>query len=393
MTNRQMRREGDGSAVWSVAVLAAVAITIASGLSVDTGADLWPSHQQMLATLDSWQGRWRWVLGDASEVTFYKHEFASVGLLAGAALAHWAQRHGKSWQGFAICYGTGRWPWLAAASLGGMVLANLLMVPYLHDGHWQPTFVASVSLPAAIVLLFGGGWKVTVVAAISGALLVTPLAALLVNSVCAPLGIPAVVGNVLAMAVASTVAFAMAHRIGLHPRPSLRANSGAPHGMARPRYGWWWGVRRVLADFSEAPFLGNELASAGLIAGVLLAAWLQPSGPFYGTGGLLALLCGQALASAVGVWVWRERWIRQGWYPTYIPIVSVVPACILTHGTSAAVVVMSALLGSLFTPPLAAILSARLPAYIHSYVGNLLAMAAGVLLIVPIVGWLLKETS
>ena len=73
----------------------------------------------------------------------------------------------------------------------------------VQDGSWQPTFVAAVSLPAAMVLLFGGGWKITGIAAASGALLVTPLALLLVNQVCAPLGLPAVIGNVLAMTLAS----------------------------------------------------------------------------------------------------------------------------------------------------------------------------------------------
>ncbi|MGE6333047.1 hypothetical protein [Stenotrophomonas sp. NPDC077659] len=310
-----------------------------------------------------------------------------MGLIGGAALAHWAHRRGKSWQGFPVCYGTGRGPWVAAASLGGLVLANVVFADALQDGRWQPTFVAAVSLPAAMVLLFGGGWKITCIGAASGALLVTPLALLLVNLVCAPLGLPAVVGNVVAMALSSAATFTLARRLGWRPVPAAPLPAPTVPAM---RHGWKWGMRRVLADFSEAPFMGNELASAGLIGGVLLAALIQPAGPFYGTGWLMALLCGQVLASAVGVWLWRERWIQHGWYPTYIPIVSVVPACILAHGASAVVVVLSALLGALLTPPVAAACSARLPAHVHPYIGNLLSMVAGVVLIVPAVGWLLK---
>ncbi len=374
--------------------LATFALVIVATLVVGWGAaspgQLWPDHAQMMGSLDTWAGRWRWWVGDASEVTFYKHEFASLGLIGGAALAHWAHRRGKRWQGFPICYGTGRWPWVAVASIGGLLLANLMFASTVQGGRWQPTFVAVVSLPAAMVLLFGGGWKITGIAAASGALLVTPLALLLVNQVCAPLGLPAVIGNVLAMALASAAAFVAARRLGWKPAP---AAPGSAPAAPVTRHGWQWGMRRVLADFSEAPFLGNELASAGLIGGVLLAALLQPAGPFYGTGWLMALLCGQALASAVGVWVWRERWMQRGWYPTYIPIVSVVPACILAHGGSAAVVVLSALMGALLTPPLAAACSARLPAHVHPYIGNLLSMAAGVLLIVPAVGWILKGAT
>lgn len=376
-----------GWVLFSATFALAIIVTMVAGWRTMPPGQLWPDHSQLMGSLATWAGRWRWWVGDASEVTFYKHEFASLGLIGGAAVAHWANRRGKSWQGFPICYGTGRWPWVAVASIGGLLLANMIFASTVQDGSWQPTFVAAVSLPAAMVLLFGGGWKVTGIAAASGALLVTPLALLLVNQVCAPLGLPAVIGNVLAMALASAAAFVAARRLGWKPVPAAPGPEPVVHVT---RYGWQWGMRRVLADFSEAPFLGNELASAGLIGGVLLAALLQPAGPFYGTGWLMALLCGQALASGVGVWVWRERWIQRGWYPTYIPIVSVVPACILAHGGSAAVVVLSALLGALLTPPLAAACSARLPAHVHPYIGNLLSMAAGVLLIVPAVGWILK---
>ena len=55
---------------------------------------------------------------------------------------------------------------------------------------WQPTFVAFVSLPAATVLMYGRGWKIAVVGAVLGALLVTPSSLLLVNFVFAPLALP-----------------------------------------------------------------------------------------------------------------------------------------------------------------------------------------------------------
>ena len=43
--------------------------------------------------------------------------------LLGAALAHWAHRTGRAWQGFAICYGTGLWPWLVAGlALGAAII-------------------------------------------------------------------------------------------------------------------------------------------------------------------------------------------------------------------------------------------------------------------------------
>lgn len=113
---------------------------------------------------------------------------------------------------------------------------------------------------------------------------------------------------------------------------------------------------------------------------------LNPASPFYGSGWLLQLLAAQTLASALGVLVWRRQWIARGWYPTYIPVVSVAPAAILVHGGSLTVIVLSASLGALLAPPLAVAISQRLPAYMHGYIGNVLSMAISTLLILPLIG-------
>jgi len=354
----------------------------------------WPSYGDMVSTLHEPVAWLRWVLGDISEVAFYKHEFASIGLLAGAYLAYWANRTGKAWQGFAICYGTGLWPWLITSSLLGLLLGNLLWGWTVSANDWQPTFVAFVSLPAAMVLMFGGGWKVTINGAIMGAVLVTPMCLLIVNYVCNPLQLPAVIGNVLGMASASVVAFlACRHCPGLvksgQPRkpPAVTATAVAKVSD----YGLVWTLRRVLADFSEAPFFGNEWASLGLLLGALLAYSLNPLSPAYGSDLLLHIIGGQALASAIGVLIWRRQWMLRGWYPTYIPLVSVVPATILAYGGSWQIIVSSALLGALLAPPLAVAIARRLPDDMHAYIANVLSMAISTLLIVPLIGLLFAQ--
>lgn len=352
----------------------------------------WPDYGHMVSSLPEPTAWLRWVLGDISEVAFYKHEFASIGLLAGAYLGYWANRTGKSWQGFTICYGSGLWPWLVTSSLLGLVLSNLLWGWTVTATSWQPTFAAFVSLPAAMVLMFGGGWKVAINGAIMGALFVTPMCMLIVNYVCNPLGLPVVIGNVSGMAIASIGAFILCRCV-----PSL-VTSAAPEQVAEeasipvtakaPDYGVVWSIRRVLADFSEAPFFGNEWASLGLIVGALLAFTLNPLSPAYGTGLLPQLLAGQALTSALGVLIWRRQWIARGWYPTYVPLVSVVPAAILTYGGDWQVIASSALLGALIAPPLACALAQRVPGHMHGFIGNVLSMAISTLLILPLVGWL-----
>ncbi|MCO7521383.1 MULTISPECIES: hypothetical protein [unclassified Pseudomonas] len=364
-----------------------ILVILAVLLAVSLVIGQWPDYAALAASLDQPLSRLRWIIGDISEVAFYKHELPALGLLLGAALAHWAHVRGYRWQGFAICYGTGLWPWLFTSSLLGLLLSHALWGWTLASGTWQPTFVAFVSLPAAMVLLFGGGWRVTLTGAMLGALLVTPASLLLVNYLCYPLQLPVVIGNVGGMALASVLAFSLCKYLPSLVRDALPAVT--PQAIARkPDYGVVWTLRRVLADFSEAPFFGNELASLGLLLGVLLAYVLAPGAPAYGSQLVIQIVAGQALASLVGVLFWRRQWMARGWYPTYIPIVSIVPAAVLTLGGQWQVVVTSAVLGALIAPPLAVAISQRLPGHIHGYVGNVLSMAISTLGIVPLVALL-----
>lgn len=379
-------------------LLMCVCVSLGTGVFIEvisgraaSWVGVWPDYAHMVANLHEPLARLRWIVGDISEVAFYKHELPAIGLLLGAALAHWAHRTGRAWQGFAICYGTGLWPWLVTSSLLGLVFSHVLWGWTLSASTWQPTFVAFVSLPAAMVLLFGGGWKVAINGALLGALLVTPASLLLVNYLCYPLGLPVVIGNVGGMAVASVLAFMLCRRFAglVRSTPPVDAPPPAPVvERAPPHHGVGWTLRRVLADFSEAPFFGNELASLGLLLGVLAAYLLSPAGPAYGSQLVLEMVGGQALASLIGVLLWRRQWMQRGWYPTYIPIVSVVPAAVLTLGGTWEVVVLSAGLGAVMAPPLAVAISQRLPSHLHGYIGNVLSMAACTLMILPLVGWL-----
>lgn len=379
-------------------LLMCVCVSLGTGVFIEvisgraaSWVGVWPDYAHMVANLHEPLARLRWIVGDISEVAFYKHELPAIGLLLGAALAHWAHRTGRAWQGFAICYGTGLWPWLVTSSLLGLVFSHVLWGWTLSASTWQPTFVAFVSLPAAMVLLFGGGWKVAINGALLGALLVTPASLLLVNYLCYPLGLPVVIGNVGGMAVASVLAFMLCRRFAglVRSTPPVDAPPPAPVvERAPPHHGVGWTLRRVLADFSEAPFFGNELASLGLLLGVLAAYLLSPGGPAYGSQLVLEMVGGQALASLIGVLLWRRQWMQRGWYPTYIPIVSVVPAAVLTLGGTWEVVVLSAGLGAVMAPPLAVAISQRLPSHLHGYIGNVLSMVACTLMILPFVGWL-----
>lgn len=382
------------SGIIMAAGLAVGAFSIWMALSyTDSNPGHWPRYSEMMAELPSPMSWLRWILGDITEVAFYKHELASFGLLLGAALGYWTSRYAPAWQGFSISYRSGLWPWLVTSSLLGLLLSNALWGWTLTADTWQPTFAAFVSLPAAMVLFFGGGWKVTLNGAVLGALLVTPACLLFVNFLCVPLGLPVVIGNVLGMALGSVAAFMLCRAIPVlvSRAPGSAPECAQPVATKTPDYGLLWTVRRVLADFSEAPFFGNEWASLGLLLGVLLAYGLNPLSPAYGSGLVLQLIAGQALTSLLGVTMWRHQWQIRGWYPTYVPLVSVVPAAVLTCGGSATVVVISAFFGALIAPPLACAIAQRLPTYVHPYIGNVLSMAISTLLIVPAIRfWLVN---
>ena len=128
------------------------------------------------------------------------------------------------------------------------------------------------------------------------------------------------------------------------------------------------------------------MGQPGHALGVVLAFTLNPLSPAYGSGLLLHMVAAQALTSLVGVIVWRGEWRKRGWYPTYVPLVSVVPAAVLTYGGGPGVMIVSAVLGALIAPPLACAIARRVPGYMHPYIGNVLSMAISTLLIMPVIG-------
>ncbi|MGT4069802.1 UNVERIFIED_CONTAM: hypothetical protein I5919_13295 [Aeromonas hydrophila] len=351
---------------------------------------LWPDSMLFTHESISFNDYFRWWLGDMTEATFYKNELASIGMLAGALLAYYASRRSLKWQGFPISYGTGLFPWIILSSITGLTVSNILWGWTLSEvGKWQPTFVTFVSLPATFVLMFGKGWKVALLGGVIGALLVTPCALILVNFICVPLELPTVVGNVSGMAIGSIIAVFFLRKIPLLSCDETMQKDVPEEAklVHEEDYGPKWTVRRILADFTESPFLGNEIASIGLILGIYVAAILNPSLPVYGSGLLVQVITAQALASAIGVVIWRKQWIKNGWYPTYIPVVSVAPAAVLMYGGTIPVIILSAAFGALIGPPLASAISEKLPKDMHPYIGNVISMAISTLLILPIVGF------
>ncbi|WP_327286766.1 hypothetical protein [Streptomyces sp. NBC_01198] len=102
----------------------------------------------------------------------------------------------------------------------------------------------------------------------------------------------------------------------------------------------------------------------------------------------MTVLIGQLITALTGVIIWRQRWLEAGFYPTFVPVVSLVPAAVLTYNGAMVPTVVAALVGALVSPPTAAAISARLPAGFHPFVGNVAATSICTALIVPLLSFL-----
>ncbi|WP_131737089.1 hypothetical protein [Actinomadura roseirufa] len=378
----------DVLALWGAAAgCAAAAALLAAVLT-----DLRPSLPAISAGYTSWHlgygdPDWYlyWIVGDATEATMAKSALGAVLMVAGAALAHALRRRDGGPRGFAQACGTNLWPWVLASAVLGTLASNLMWGWTLRStGAWQPTFAPFVSVPPAVVVLYGAGWPVALTGAVLGASLVTPIALALVNWVCVPLDVSPVVGSVLAMSIGGLIAFAICRGLPWLRPERLRPAEPVEPGPDRTGTASWI-PRRILADFTEAHFYGSEWAGAGLLIGCVLQFLLNPAGPAYGSGLLPQMIAAQVLTAACGVLLWRTRWSAAGWYPTFVPVVSVAPATALAFGGALVPSAAGALLGAAAGPPLAAALARRVPAHVHPMVAYTAAMGVCTATIIPLV--------
>lgn len=383
------------------AVVVGVFGLLSSGLVALSGhlSGVGPSYTEWLgaAASNDVLARAQWALGDVTEPQFYKSWPASIGLLLGAVLAWWAGTRNKRWSGMPISYGSGLWPWILGSSTLSLVLSNLAFGWRLNEG-WQPTFIPFVCVATSLVLVYGSGWAVLLTGAVMGALTTTPVATVLIAYVTGPLELPTVVANTTAMTVGTAVTFIACRYMPWMTLPSPAAQPPAPEpGQAPPmtitgatstRKDAIWTVRRIIADFTETQFYANELASIGVIIGVVIAFLANPLFPSYGTALLPHILFAQALTSAIGVVVWRRLYRGGGWAPTYISVVSVAPATVLAFGGSAVSIIVGSIAGALICPIIARPISARLPRDFHPFIGNTTSMAIATALVVTLVGLL-----
>jgi hypothetical protein len=328
-----------------------------------------------------------WTLGDTTEPGYAHSALAGALMVLGGYVAHRAFTVKKRWSGFPVASGTGLFCWAVGSAALGLALSNLAWGWTIAvSGMWQPTFVPFASVPPAVVLVYGGRRSVALTGAVLGAALTTPMALIAVNFACRPLGLPPVVGATTGMAISALIAFALCRHLPWMRVATVvvpRCTAGSPHHFVDTgRQGPRWLARRMLADFTDAQFIGNEWAGAGLLAGTVISYLLNPA-LAGNVGNLLPrLLIAQVLTAGLAVTLWHRRWATYGWYPTFVPVVSIAPATVLAFGGTVQAIVAGAVLGALIGPPFAAAVARRLPSDFHPFIGNVVSMAAATAMIV-----------
>lgn len=321
-----------------------------------------------------------WFLMNFTEPNFFAGVFSGAMVILGGFVAWRLSMKNSRFKGFDICYGSSSlWPYVLASQLLSLAIA-IFVCRYIlwFDGEgvtWIPTFISVVGAPPSVVLLYGPSLSALFTSSILGGVLCAPTAYWLSNTLVPMLGVPGVVANVLAMAITGILICMTVKML-----PFVHKVPVVPHTTAPAReedvYSASWSVRRALADFTEPHFYGNEVASLFLLAGLLIDCILSGDMAAYGGGAQAvgAVLLSQFIGAGVGVFLYAYKFDHGGWYATYVPVVSVGPACVLMFGASVPVAVLAGVLGGILGGPVAEFFSAKLPEGVHGTNANVLSM-------------------
>lgn len=333
-----------------------------------------------------------WYIMNFTEAQFYAGVFASLGVILGGFVAWRLDVKNSKLAGFNVCYGSNLWPWVLASQLLSLFIGIFVLnfTSFFENGDyiWLPTFIMVVGAPPAIMLLYGPNVKALLTGSVLGGIMGFPVAFWIMNNIIPVLNVPGVVSNVFTMALTGILICGIAKALPwmkkMPSKPLNRKTKSHAEAMEEMESPFWF-VRRVLADFSEAQFYGNEIAGLFVILGAVIDWILNISHGAYGSGAIPAIILSQFVGSATGVFLYFNKYVEKGWYGTYVPVVSVGPACVLMFGSSAGVAVTAGILGGIIGPPLAEYFCDKLPEDYHPTIGNVASMGVTTIVVSMII--------
>lgn len=322
-----------------------------------------------------------WSIMNFTEAQFYAGVFASLGVILGGFVAWRLDKKNSKLAGFNISYGSNLWPWVLASQILSLFIAIFVLnfTSFFNSGEytWLPTFITVVGVPPSIMLIYGPSIAALLTGSILGGTLSFPVAFWISNNIIPILQVPGVVSNVFTMAITGILIAGICKALPWMkkvPAKSLNRIEKSKEEILREMESPFWFVRRVFADFSEAQFYGNEIAGLFVIIGASLDWILNINHGAYASGLIPAIILSQFIGSAVGVYLYFNKYVEKGWYGTYVPVVSVGPACVLMFGGTIGVALTAGVLGAIIGPPLAEYFCDRLPEDYHPTIGNVASM-------------------
>lgn len=302
-------------------------------------------------------------------------------VIIGGFVAWMLSMKNSRFAGFDICYGnSSMWPWVLASQVISLSL-TIFVFGYIgwfdvEGASWIPTFITVVGAPPSIMLLYGPSIPALLTSSILGGLLCAPIAYWLGNSVIPVLGVPGVVANVSAMAISGIVICYIVKILPFVKPVPIKKYKEEDSAKPEDVYSVGWAVRRALAEFTEPHFYGNEIASIFLFIGLAVDCLLNGEMVVNGGGTVIgAVLLSQFVGAGIGIFLYAEKFENGGWYATYVPVVSVGPACVLMFGGTIPVALLSGVLGGIMGAPVADFFAGKLPDGVHGTNANVTSMA------------------
>jgi hypothetical protein len=336
-----------------------------------------------------------WFFMNFTEAQFYAGVLASIAIILGGFVAWRLSLKRSKYEGFEICYGSSTmWPWVLASQVISLGIA-IFILNYTHffsggEFTWLPTFITVVGVPPSMMLLYGPSYRVLFTSSILGGVLSFPIAFWIMTRIVPVLNVPGVVANVTTMAITGIIIGHILHvtpwikKVPIEKVEKEEKNLSKEELltlMSKPS----WFIRRVLADFSEAQFYGNEIAGLFVVLGVSLEWIINIGHGAYGSGVIPAIILSQFVGAGVGVLLYFNKYYEMGWYATYVPVVSVGPACVLMFGGTIPVAVTAGVLGGIIGAPIAEYLAGKLPGHIHPTVANVTSMAISTIVVSTVI--------
>lgn len=323
-----------------------------------------------------------YVLSDWGDPTYQKTALGGLMMIVGCIIALYTGKKSKCT--FGVAYGTGLFfPILAAQLIASAGSVFLYQSIFITEGvSFVPSFIAIASFTPAIILKYGGQWYKILTAGVLGVFLGCPFAYFINVKFASDWGLPGAVAWVTPMIVSGILALETCRFLPWMRRqdsdpeaPAAPAGTPALGAANAPKMNNEWFIKRVLADFTEPTFYGNELAGLLFILGGIVSIFLNPANPGYGDGNVyLVILCSQILCSAIGIFLYWHRYYELGWYNTFVPVASLTPAFVLFYGTSLHVVIVGAIVGAVFMPPIADYVGSKCAERWHGYIGSVVSM-------------------